>query len=158
MHHPTNRITHTTAFVTPVVEHWLERGNSSMGNNTNDTKIFHCCERCELQHELPPPTSDGEMSTGYVHVRTDRRPAGVHPSVYQLDTVDVENVFVFVHPEGVFSGRVSQNTAVVFPDDAQFVLVPGVQGRLARELGAAPLINYQVLQLILDVHQRCVIK
>ena len=25
MHHPTDRITHTTAFVTPVVEHWLER-------------------------------------------------------------------------------------------------------------------------------------
>ena len=25
MHHPTNRITHTTAIVTPVVEHWLER-------------------------------------------------------------------------------------------------------------------------------------
>ena len=23
--HPTDRITHTTAFVTPVVEHWLER-------------------------------------------------------------------------------------------------------------------------------------
>ena len=25
MHHPTGRITHTTAFVTPVVEHWLEQ-------------------------------------------------------------------------------------------------------------------------------------
>ena len=25
MHHPTERITHTTVFVTPVVEHWLER-------------------------------------------------------------------------------------------------------------------------------------
>ena len=25
MHHPTDRITHTTYFVTPVVEHWLER-------------------------------------------------------------------------------------------------------------------------------------
>ena len=25
MHHPTDRITHTTAFVKPVVEHWLER-------------------------------------------------------------------------------------------------------------------------------------
>ena len=25
MDHPTDRITHTTAFVTPVVEHWLER-------------------------------------------------------------------------------------------------------------------------------------
>ena len=25
MHHPTDRITHTTVFVIPVVEHWLER-------------------------------------------------------------------------------------------------------------------------------------
>ena len=25
MHHPTDRIPHTTAFVTPVMEHWLER-------------------------------------------------------------------------------------------------------------------------------------
>ena len=25
MQHPTDRITHTTAFVKPVVEHWLER-------------------------------------------------------------------------------------------------------------------------------------
>ena len=25
MHHPTDRKTHTMAFVTPVVEHWLER-------------------------------------------------------------------------------------------------------------------------------------
>ena len=25
MHHSTDRIAHTTAFVTPVVEHWLER-------------------------------------------------------------------------------------------------------------------------------------
>ena len=25
MHHPTDRLAHTSAFVTPVVEHWLER-------------------------------------------------------------------------------------------------------------------------------------
>ena len=25
MHHPTDRIAHTTAFIIPVVEHWLER-------------------------------------------------------------------------------------------------------------------------------------
>ena len=25
IHHPTDRIAHTTAFVTPVVEHWLDR-------------------------------------------------------------------------------------------------------------------------------------
>ena len=30
-HHTTERITHITAFVTPVVEHWLERDYSSMG-------------------------------------------------------------------------------------------------------------------------------
>ena len=26
MHHPIDRITHTRAFVSPVVKHWLERG------------------------------------------------------------------------------------------------------------------------------------
>ena len=30
MHHPTDRIAHTMAFVTPVMEHWLEKWN---GNN-----------------------------------------------------------------------------------------------------------------------------
>ena len=31
MHYPTDRITHTTAFVTPVMEHWLEREISQWG-------------------------------------------------------------------------------------------------------------------------------
>ena len=30
MHHPTDRITHTTAFVTPVVEHWLSEVERSL--------------------------------------------------------------------------------------------------------------------------------
>ena len=38
MHHPTDRIPHTTAFVTTVVEHWLER------------EIAHWLER-EITHE-----------------------------------------------------------------------------------------------------------
>ena len=25
MHHPTDRIAHTTSFITPVMEHWMER-------------------------------------------------------------------------------------------------------------------------------------
>ena len=29
MHHPTVRIAHTTAFVTPVVDHWMERNGST---------------------------------------------------------------------------------------------------------------------------------
>ena len=36
MHHPTNRITHTTAFVTPVVEHWLEREIAQCVNPMKD--------------------------------------------------------------------------------------------------------------------------
>ena len=35
MHHPTDRITHTTAFITPVVEHWLEREIKRRRNNNN---------------------------------------------------------------------------------------------------------------------------
>ena len=31
MHHPTDRITHTTVFVTPVAEHWLEREIAQWG-------------------------------------------------------------------------------------------------------------------------------
>ena len=31
IHHPTDKKTHTTVFVTPVVEHWLEREISSIG-------------------------------------------------------------------------------------------------------------------------------
>ena len=34
MHHPKDRVTHATAFDTPVVEHWLERETN---NNTSAT-------------------------------------------------------------------------------------------------------------------------
>ena len=41
MHHPTDRITHTTAYVTPVMEHWLEREIAQwvhpMKDRSNDT-------------------------------------------------------------------------------------------------------------------------
>ena len=36
LHHPTDRITHTTAFVTPVVEHWLEREIAQRVHPTKD--------------------------------------------------------------------------------------------------------------------------
>ena len=45
MHHPTDRIAHTTAFVTPVVEHWLEREialcNSDVGDEFHSFSIVH---------------------------------------------------------------------------------------------------------------------
>ena len=36
MHHPTDRIANTTAFVTPVVEHWLEREIAQWVHPMND--------------------------------------------------------------------------------------------------------------------------
>ena len=36
MHHPTDRIAHTMAFVTPVVEHWLEREIAQWVHPMND--------------------------------------------------------------------------------------------------------------------------
>ena len=39
MHHPTDRIAHTTAFVTPVVEHWLG-GNKILNGVLGDVLLF----------------------------------------------------------------------------------------------------------------------
>ena len=39
MHHPTDRIIHTTAFVTPVVEHWMEREIAQLVHPVMDQKI-----------------------------------------------------------------------------------------------------------------------
>ena len=36
MHYPTDRIAHTTTFVTPVVEHWLERETAQWVNPMKD--------------------------------------------------------------------------------------------------------------------------
>ena len=40
MHHPTDRITHTRALVTPVVDHWLERESTQVDNFT-PRQCFH---------------------------------------------------------------------------------------------------------------------
>ena len=44
MHHPTDRITHTMTFVTPVVEHWLERETAQWVHpmkDNSDNKSHH---------------------------------------------------------------------------------------------------------------------
>ena len=37
MHHLTDRITHTTAFVTPVMEHWVEREIAQCVSNSSSS-------------------------------------------------------------------------------------------------------------------------
>ena len=55
MHHPTDRIIHTTAFVTPVVEHWLEREIAQWVHPMKDRPDDQ--RHHERTHELrPAPT------------------------------------------------------------------------------------------------------
>ena len=41
MHHPTDRVAHTTAFITPVVEHWLEREIAPTTHRTMSERSYH---------------------------------------------------------------------------------------------------------------------
>ena len=52
MHHPIDRITHTTAFGTPVVEHWLEREISRNGF------LDSWCSWCKIKKDNSTDNSD----------------------------------------------------------------------------------------------------
>ena len=77
MHHPTDRIAHTTAFVTLVVEHWLEGEIAQwvhpMKDRSNDP----------LHHELhlDPENMDKSGAELYRHVNGQK--VAVHCSVYR---------------------------------------------------------------------------
>ena len=47
MHHPRDRITHTTAFVTPVVEQWLEREKKTTTQRLCNNSRFTVNKTCE---------------------------------------------------------------------------------------------------------------
>ena len=49
MHHPTYRITHTTTFVTPVVEHWLERETAQRVHILLQNLYCYCHARMHYQ-------------------------------------------------------------------------------------------------------------
>ena len=57
MHHPTDRIAHTTAFVIPVVAHWLEQERAQWFNDTPDTKI-----KCYLHKKV-------KMKYVYIYIK-----------------------------------------------------------------------------------------
>ena len=52
MHHPTDRIAHTTAFVTPVVEHWLEREIAQWVNIIGYFNILKYCQLAKIFFEM----------------------------------------------------------------------------------------------------------
>ena len=55
MHHPTDRITHTTAFVTPVVEHWLEREIAQWVHPMKDRSDDPSHHECIYMNDTPTP-------------------------------------------------------------------------------------------------------
>ena len=71
MYHPTDRIAHTTAFVTPVVEHWLEReiaqwANIQMKPTMNCTVVVlcyikECCMWVWVVFVVRPPENCSSM-------------------------------------------------------------------------------------------------
>ena len=61
MHHPTDRIAHTTAFVTPVVEHWLER---EIAQWVHKPRMMHGFRTNTL-----PPGGGGGRGSGTVGLR-----------------------------------------------------------------------------------------
>ena len=53
MHHPTDRIAHTTAFVTPVVEHWLEREILRLEHISNLSDLISNSVFCSVSISSP---------------------------------------------------------------------------------------------------------
>ena len=52
MHHPTDRIAHNMAFVTPVVEHWLEREIKRFISMGSTITMFHNTVTTEMKKIL----------------------------------------------------------------------------------------------------------
>ena len=75
MHHPTDRIIHTTAFVPPVVEHWLEREIAQWVHpmkDPSDDQSRH--ERTLL------PRSYISLDTGYINIGFTEQSDNSHPT------------------------------------------------------------------------------
>ena len=71
MHHPTDRITHTTAFVTPVAEHWLEPARRKVGISITSSRAVFV--KLKLYPEVVRVDLEGreEMLYGVRHMVKD---------------------------------------------------------------------------------------
>ena len=128
IHHPTDRIVHTTAFVTPVVEHRLERENSSRGSpcrrmrpmftlSMSCGRVCHrrgrgranrsnicivSCMKCPLNLPPPPPTSyispPSPPPPPPRHVGCDVSAGGVAVRCFRYDVVSHFRAVLFLVP------------------------------------------------------------
>ena len=96
MHHPTDRISHTTAFVTPVVEHWLEREIAQWVHPMNemlDASTYVLEAKCPKHPSNTDPEHTCEISD-FLHVRV--LPEG--QLVFRV-TVSGDQFLVLLRPE-----------------------------------------------------------
>ena len=71
MHHPTDRIAHTTTFVTPVVKHWLKREIAQWVHPMSERSYHGATSRSSQK----PPNKNGTYPGRYtqVHLEPFRR-------------------------------------------------------------------------------------
>ena len=104
MHHPTDRIAHTTAFVTPVVEHWQEREIAQWVHPTKDRSndpLHH--ERTLLPQSYisflckqPHWTLLGaDQRFQHFHKRTNRTLGGEGVNTQRMPFTNHENVDIY---------------------------------------------------------------
>ena len=115
MHHPTDRIAHTTVFVTPVVEHWLEREIAqwvhSMKDRSDDPShhertllprsyislLYHLQKQCSVVAERERES----MDTLYAEVIRIHAMKALYifmtNVLYNMLVLSVRNLFTKVH-------------------------------------------------------------
>ena len=82
MHHPIDRIAHTTTFITPVVEHWLERDI-----NFSIQPVFH--DWCNKGRGMCYPVWDGREKMFYLTTHSTHFIYGYMASDIWLRTIPI---------------------------------------------------------------------
>ena len=94
----TDRITHTTAFVTPVVEHWLEREIAQWVNSMNDRSddpLHHERTLLPRSYILLRPTAILLEICSMVAVKNWK--GGLFPNTHSTTRVDCDETNVALH-------------------------------------------------------------
>ena len=99
MHHPTDRIAHTTAFVTPVVEHWLEREIAQWvtchKNTTVCTEQQNTASLTILKYMIFPSVY---LCSDYIHTYTHTHTyTHIHTHIHMPHYYDYIHPYVFLH-------------------------------------------------------------
>ena len=124
MHHPTDRIIHTTAFVTPVMEHWLEREIAQWVHpmkDRSDDPSHH--ERTLLPRSYISLPAATWATLSYIYMYTHTH----HP----IDRIALTSAFCLTsHGRLVAMRDMSMGPPYALPKPIELFLVPASAPRL----------------------------